>query len=126
MGPARITLDTAGVHAFNIFTRETGLRLDQIVLTTDSAFTLANCDPPMAAETPRKSVGPELTIGRGNNGLVIQWWLAGRRLQCTTALKSDPTQTVWQDVNDPTTGLPVTSPYNTPATGARFYRLIAP
>jgi len=126
MGPARITLDTAGVHAFNIFTRETGLRLDQIVLTTDSAFTLGNCDPPMAAETPRKSVGPELTIGRGNNGLVIQWWLAGRRLQCTTALKSDPTQTVWQDVNDPTTGLPVTSPYNTPANGARFYRLIAP
>jgi hypothetical protein len=73
-----------------------------------------------------------LSIARDPNdpthkGLVIQWCFPGR-LQCTTALMSDPSQTVWQDVNDPITGLPVPSPYliPNPITGTRFYRLISP
>jgi hypothetical protein len=59
-----------------------------------------------------------------HKGLVIQWCFPGR-LQCTQELGPNAN---WQDVIDPTTNLPVTSPYliPNPAMAARFYRTASP
>ncbi|HKS29833.1 MAG TPA: S8 family serine peptidase [Pyrinomonadaceae bacterium] len=50
-GPvATITVTSAGVHTFNIWMREDGIRIDRILLTTSSSFVPAGSGP---AESPR-------------------------------------------------------------------------
>jgi RHS repeat-associated protein len=67
--PATFVVDTPGVHTLNLWMREDGLRVDRILLTTDTAYLPAGFGP---AETARQATGTltvEHTIAYGYDDL---------------------------------------------------------
>ncbi len=125
---ARIAIATPGIHTFNVWMREDGIRLDRFLLTTNAAFTLNNDvsqpGPPAAQRGVNTPVS--LTITRNGDGSVtITWPGSGWVLQAADALNPNPSLTQWQD-------LPYTSPLVIPpgffGTGNTnvFFRLRSP
>jgi len=119
---ASINVATPGLHMVTISMREDGLKLDRILLTTDSTLTLAAGDPGPTASPINAT--RTLSISRdASANATLTWSGTGWTLQGTTQLNSNPSQNVWQD-------LPFTSPLVIPngyfGTGETnvFFRLI--
>ena len=95
--PAQVTIAAPGLHIINILVRESGMRLDRFLLTTDAAFSLGVSDVGPGA-TGREPI-PSLGIARDVAGNArISWTGQGWLLQGTTELNSNPAATVWQDL----------------------------
>jgi hypothetical protein len=96
---ARIDIATPGIHTFNVWMREDGMKLDTFVLTTNSAFFLNPTDagPSGIVRSGPGVVTPvALSIRQDTNGVVtITWPGTGWTLQATDNL--NPGETVWQD-----------------------------
>jgi hypothetical protein len=95
---ARIDIATPGIHTFNVYMREDGIRLDTFILTTNSAFTLTATEPGPAGTLRGPNAPVALAISRATNGTVtLTWPGTGWTLQATTRLEPNPGNTVWQD-----------------------------
>ena len=67
-GPvATIQVPSPGLHTVNVWNRESGFRLDRLLLTSDAAFTPSGSGPPESARSTggRVAVPPFLAAGRG-------------------------------------------------------------
>lgn len=59
-----INVPTTGLHTLHVWMREAGLKIDQVLVTSDAAYT-----PPAAAQTP----SPRAALGALRPGLSAQW-----------------------------------------------------
>jgi hypothetical protein len=65
-GPvASINVASAGVHVFNLWMREDGVRIDRILLTTNSGYTPSGAGP---AESPRGNIGACTSAAQCDDG----------------------------------------------------------
>lgn len=116
--PAAVDVPSAGQHTFRLWMREDGVKVDQFVLTTDSAFARAECDPALSASA-REGTGPRLTISRdGSGAITISWTGSGGRLQRSASLGPDAD---WQDVSTVGNSHIVPAPM-----GSAFFRFVRP
>jgi len=113
---ARIVVPSAGLHTFNLWMREDGVRLDRFLLTTDAEFTFANRLDMGPAESPRDlGEPPTLKIMLKGPTIIVQW--DGNAI----LEASDDLSGAWQ------TATGAASPYETsPAGSQRFFRLRLP
>jgi hypothetical protein len=94
---ARIDIATPGLHTFNVWMREDGMRLDTFILTTNAAFTLQPTEAGPSGVV-RSGTQPALAISRALDGTVtITWPGTGWTLQATDELAPNPGNTEWQD-----------------------------
>ncbi|MGH2532197.1 MAG: S8 family serine peptidase [Thermomicrobiales bacterium] len=77
--PATINVTSPGVHTINVWAREDGLRLDQVILTTDSDFSpTAVSDPPVTpVEVEFEAEDFTNTIDRDGHAWSVETNVAG-------------------------------------------------
>jgi hypothetical protein len=113
---AYVDVASPGQHTFRVWLREDGLKLDQLVLTTDPSFLLGNCDGPLLS-TGRELFGPHLTIVHNADGSVDVSWTGGGHLEASSVIGPGAS---WSNVA-------ATSPFHVAApVGMRFFRVVDP
>jgi hypothetical protein len=74
-GPvATINVPTAGLHTVNIWTRESGFRVDRLLLTTDASLTPTGNGPPESQRSSGGAVGstgPTSLHGGGESAAIV-------------------------------------------------------
>ena len=56
-GPQELVVATAGIHTFSVWIRESGLLIDKIILTTDTAYVPEGVGPPESLQVPNGGAG---------------------------------------------------------------------
>jgi hypothetical protein len=120
---ATINIATPGVHLLSVVMREDGFKLDRFLLTTDSTYSpgaVNDAGPAASAITPQHTIS---LVRDAAGNATLSWPGAGWVLQGTAELKSNPSQTSWQDLPFPS-GTVIPVGYFGPGQTNVFFRLI--
>ena len=117
VSPARISVASAGIHTFNIWMREDGVRVDRFLLTTDALFSFAAnrtvIGPAASTVLVTLPTGPSLSINVSGGQITLSW-------SGTFCLQEANSVTGPWTTSARVNG----TPFTPPTTGNKFYRLI--